>query len=240
MGYIISSDKKLPPGRYGELPFNWEKIMKQLKIKQIKKGKQDIYPILRYGVLSSPDSFFSCLERAFNPEYQNMTPANKRETVYEVRKKIAKQNLSFGKQEFVGASDNTIRKLLLDPAAYLAPEKFCVLAQKHYKCNIFIYVVDESSPNGDIVIPNHSQAYLTRTITEDVPSVLIIKYETVTEDFPYQCELVCSLGVDGKAKPVQTTFQNSPISDIAIKMFYTANEVFVISRDGYEPYTLAD
>jgi hypothetical protein len=240
MGYIVGSNKKLDPGRYGEVPFNWEKLLSYLKIEKMQKGGQLVYPFLRHGVLNSPDSFFHCLERTFNLRYTSSVGEDKRKIVVDVRKKISTESLSLalGRQELYDISVSDARSILLDPKQYIDPKKWVNVASSHYGCNIFLYVVDSQNPNGNVVIPNNSQAYLSRDIdVTSIPSVLIMMYEIGTEDFPYQCEIMCYVTMDGpKVKGIDFTFIDNSISNMAAKLLYDANEVFVVSTAGYEPY----
>lgn len=239
MGYIVGQNKKLEPGRYGEMPFNWEKLLTHLQFEKITKGRKSIYPFLRHGVLSSPDSFFHCLERAFNPRYISSVAADKRQIVLDVRKKISETVLAttLGRQELYDVSPDDIPMILLESQVYIDPKRWVSVASSYYECNIFLYVVDSMNPNGNIVIPNNSQAYLLKDIDVTLPSVLIVMYETGAEDFPYQCEIVCYMTVEGsKVKGVDFSFSNDPITNMAAKLLYDANEVFVVSTSGYEPY----
>ena len=238
MGHIMSSGKLLPSGRYGDLPFNWEKLVRYLGIEKITKSRQTFYPILRYAPLRRPDSFIHCLERAFNPAYPSFTTEEAKEAVMEVRNKWSLLNLAIAKQELYDFSDRETVGVLLDPNQYIPPENFISLAQMYYDCNIFLYIVDKLHPNGDIVIPRHSQAYLTRDIAEWKKSVLIIKYETDVEEYPYQCEIICQVdvGETGKIKGVSFVFENSPIVEMAIRLFYDSDNVFIVSPEGVESY----
>lgn len=237
-GYIIGANKRLPPGRLGEVPFNWEKLLGYLGMKKIIRGKQEFYPILRYGVMQTPDSFIHCLERAFNPRYSIITNKEKKDQVDQIRAEWADSNLGIARQELYNYTHEDIEEILLNSDEYVAPEDFISLAQKYYECNIFIYVVNTKHENGDIVIPRNSQAYLTRDIDETKKTVLIVKYETETNEYPYQCEIFCQLDEqDGKIRNIDCVFENSPVVEMATKLFYEANEVFVVSPDGYEPYS---
>lgn len=234
-GYVVGANKRLQTGRFGEVPFNWGKLLHHLGIEKITRGKQSFYPILRYGVLPSPDSFIHCLERAFNPRYVGLTNQEKKILVSDIRKELSESNLAVARQELFDYTEEDIRAMLLDNDEYLAPESYVSLLQKKYECNIFIYVVSDAYPSGNIVVPRSSQAHLTRDIDEIKKTVLVVKYETETDDFPYQCEIFCQ--VDARnPKKLNFVFENSPIAKIAVKMFYDANEVFVVSTDGYEPY----
>jgi hypothetical protein len=236
-GYIVGANKRLPTGRFGELPFNWDKLLNYLRVEKVSRGKQNFYPILRFGVIPAPDSVIHCLERAFNPRYVSLTTQEKKNLVSGVRKELASSELGVARQELYDYTPEDIQGMLLDEEEYLAPETFVTLLQTHYECNIFIYLVDDAHPNGNIVIPRNSQAHLTRDIDELKKTVMIIKYETETDDYPYQCEVVCQLDVrGGKIRGAECVFENSELSKMALRLFYDANEVFVISTDGYEPY----
>lgn len=236
--HILGSNKITLPGRYGEMPFNWEKVFRHLGLKKVIKGKQKFYPILRHGVSETPDSFVHCLEKVFNPKYSSMNSKKQDARVMEVRREVADLPLNISKQETFDYTNDELVNILNDPDRYIDPDLFVSIFQKYYNCNIFLYVVNEENLNGSVVIPRHSQAYLTREIDTSKPSILIVKYE-VGKDFPYQCELVSSMNIsDGKIKGVTFKFEgNSPIADMAIKMFYDSNEVFIVNPEGYEPYS---
>lgn len=236
--HILGPNKFALPDRFGEMPFNWGKIFKNLKLKKVSKGKQEFYPILRYGVSETPDSFVHCLEKVFNPSYSSLSVKKREEQVMKVRKRISEwPSFGIAKQEAFDYTDDTLRDILNDPNMYIDPDLFVSILQMHYKCNIFLYSVDAENPNGSVVIPRNSQAYLSREVDEERPSVLIVKYE-VGKDFPYQCELVSSIKIrQGKIEDVEFKFERSSrILDMAIKMFYNSNEVFVVSPNGYTPY----
>jgi len=245
MGYIMGSNKKLPSGRYGEMPFNWEKLFLHLEVKKIIRGRQTIYPVLRHGVMHSPDSFIHCLERTFNNRYVSVNPDDKKNMVMTVRKKMIPL-ISLGRQELYDYSNDDVKRMLEDPTQYIDPLKFISIAEEYYKCNIFMYVISEKSPNGDIAIPNHSQAYLPSRIDDTKPCVLMTLYEnTSNEMYPYQCEVGCLIVTTekGKMKQINFTFNtqdqeniSSSMAKMAIKLFYDANDVFVVSTSGYESF----
>ncbi len=234
--HILRSNVMVPMDRLGEMPFNWEKIFKYLGSKKIVKGKKEFYPILRFGVILSPDSFVHCLERAFNPKYEYLSVENRKKRVMEVRTDISEFSYNLSKQEMYNYIDESITEMLIDPEHYIDPGLFISLFQKYYKCNIFLYVTDSEHLDGDVVIPDYSQAYLARDIDETKPSVLIIQKEVQESDFSYQCEIVVSLsGVQNKEMNFKFS-SSSPISKMAIKLFYDSNEVFIINPDGYDLY----
>lgn len=237
-GHVISKSEILKPGQYGELPFNLNKILIQMKIKKIKKGKQEFYPILRHGVVGSPDSFLHCMERAFNNKYLMLPQEEKKNRILKIRDELSKLNFSIAKQELYNYSNDEIKKILKDPNSYIDPDCFISLAQQYYDCNIFLFYVTEKSPDGNIVIPKHSQAYLFREIDPNKKTIIIVKYEAKGETFPYQCEVVCLLKIVGKSKEISFVFKDSPLIFELTSLLYKSNEVFVITPVSYQPYTI--
>lgn len=247
VGHIVKAANSAGYGRYGECPFNWEKLLKYLKIEKVIKGKQEIYPLLRKGVASSPDSFFHCVESALNPEAYNQIPSaeEQRKYIMKIREKIARtmfpDRLNIGGQELYGMSVEEIRSALLNEAEYMAPEKYVSIAQAYYKCNIFMYIVDDLHPNGEILLPRSAEVYLPRDMDEHLRTILIVKYEAKGEvplpDYPYQCELMVLVDVrDKKFDKILTNFENHPVSRLAMKLYYDANDIFIVSPEGYDIY----
>ena len=245
--HILGIGKLLGPGRRGEMPFNWEKLLKILGFKKERLGRgekkaKEFYPILRYGVISSPDSFLHCLEAAHNKRYVAMDIPAKKKRILEVREELAKlgnAQLAVAEQNLYDLGVRDIIEILEDPDRYIAPESFVDLVQNFYGSNVFLYVYGASNPNGDIVIPRASQAYLHRDIDATKPSVLILKYETgEAGEFPFQCEIITQVDIKGgKIKDTKFLFgEDSPIAEKAIQLFYDANEVFIVDPNGYEPY----
>ena len=239
MGHIITySSKMVPEGRFGNVPFNWTKIFGMLGVEKVTKGNQSFYPYLRFGVMKSPDSFLHCMEAAFEKTYSRMSRDEKTSSVLKVRAAMANGDLEVGRQELYDMKVDEIKKVMLDQAYYIAPETFVSIAQAYYKCNIMIYVVDPDHPDGDIVLPRNSQAYLPRDIDHTKPMVLIVKYLSGLVQYPYQCEVIVQASIsEDKYKGYVGPFPpSSPVAEMAIGLFYKANEVFIVSPDGYELY----
>lgn len=238
VGHIVKGGKSVAFNRYGEIPFNWEKVLKYLKIEKINKGKQEIYPLLRRGVAQSPDSFIHCVEAAMKPELYSIIPSPEEAKKYimKVRNDISEKiPLEIGAQELYDMYPEDIRSELLDESAYIAPEKYISILQYYYKCNIFMYVVDEDHPFGEILHPRSKDVYLSRYSDETLPTILIIKYES--DDYPYQCEIMVEVEVrNNKFENITTKFINHPISRCAMDIYHDSNDVFIIGYDGYSIY----
>lgn len=239
IGFVKKTVKIVGPDRYGVLPFNLEKLLPMLGYEKFHRPPDlELYPVLRHGVVWSDDSFLHCLERAFNASYFSMSSLEHRERILEVRRDLSELNFEVAKQELYDYSDSEIQAILGDPQAYIDPNMFISLAQKYYadrigeKIQIFLFEVDASSPDGEIVIPRYSQAYLGREYSETIKSVFIIKYASETRDYPYQCEIVANLEViDDEVTGISFVFENTPLLETIIKLFYDANEVHIIDPE---------
>lgn len=231
-GHVLGGVTILDPDRFGELPYNWERILGALGMEKVRRGKQTLYPILRYGVLSTPDSFLHCLELAFNPEYLGSSESARVGYVAGVRADLAKLDLSITRQESFGYTDVEMREILADVTRYIDPDIWVELANIRYRCNIFLYVVDKGHQNGEVVIPRSSHAHLPRPVDPTRPTVLIFKYSSDDSDYPYRCEIAC----DSTSLPLRFTFIDDDISTIAIDILEAANDVTVVTREGAERY----
>lgn len=237
IGFVTKTE--VGPDRYGVLPFNLEKLLSILGYQRFHKPPDlDIYPVLRHGVLWTPDSFLHCLERAFNNDYVNLDNSQRRERILEVRNEMAEVQFAIAKQELYDYSDAEIRNILGDPLSYINPDMFVTLVQKYYgerigePVQIFLFEVDAEHPDGEIVIPRYSQAYLLREYSEDIKSVIILKYKSETRDYPYQCEIVADLTVRAaQILNISFVFQNSILIETIIKLLYDSNEVHIIDPE---------
>lgn len=231
IGHVFKPNKTVSEGRFGQIPFYLSFIVQKAGYKEIKRGKQVALPIFRYGVVHSPDSFIHCLEKAFVPRYSSLPINRKIEKVKGIRKEMAEMNLAVAKQELYDYSDEAIREILLEDETYLDPGLWIRLAEIKYNCNIFIYQISDDFPNGAVVIPRFSQAYLPRDISENLPSVFIIK-KNVNKDYPFQCELLVKFNPTGsRAKRFVYSFQNEPLVNEAIRVFYESNKISVVTSD---------
>ena len=233
MGHILSSNKSVPQGRFGKLPYYLALIVKNAGYKSIDKKKQSIFPISRYGVITSPDSFLHCMEKAFNPRYSSTTQKGKINIVKKVRMELSKMDFSISAQELFGYSDENIKDILLDENQYIDPSYFISLVEHKYDCNIFIYKLSDENPHGSIVIPRFSQTYLPKDISENRSSVFIIKKST-EKLYGTQCEIMVKY--DG-SKRFSFVFQNDPIINKAIQVFYEATTISSVNPKTFSYYT---
>ena len=164
-GYRLNPGKKLPPFRMGELQFYIQNTFKRFTDKTIS----------RMGIYETPDSLLHCLELATNAIYYNGKKVDRLNIVRETRIKIANMNnFAVAKQELFGLTDDKIREMILnEPLIEL--EYWIRVLEKYYNCNIIGFEVNNSEPNGDFILPNHSQSYLYKKPNYDIPTIFLIK-----------------------------------------------------------------
>jgi hypothetical protein len=237
MGHILASNKRVPPGRYGSIPFYLAFIAKNSGYSKLEKGKQNIIPIFRYGVEISPDSFFHCMEKAFNPEYSTGDLIKKKELVKNVRIEMSNMNFAGARQELHGYTDDIIRDKLLEENRYMDPTLWHSLAEIKYNCNIFIYKISDEYPNGAVVIPRFSQSYLSKKILLNKNTVFIITnlLDSVNSDCQNEILVKYNNKIKG-SKKYKYIFQNDVFINQAVKVFNESINISVISPESYYSY----
>jgi hypothetical protein len=243
MQHILVYNKPLEPGRYGDMPFLWQKILKFCNVEKYLEH----YTILRMGVIPENDSILHCLERAFNNQYYMKTVLERKNIVFEVRKKIANdigkssaqanRLISSSRQEFYDSSPSQIKDILLDKKKYIDPLYFVSLLETYYKCNIFLFVMNEEFPDGNVITPNASFAYLQKEKDLSLPNILIVMNKTYSH-YPYQCDIVGRLEFK-KKNILDTQFIHSGNMDFikyAYILYQKSNNVYIVSKDGYSKY----
>lgn len=240
ISHILTVNKRAPEGRLGLIPYFLSFIVKKAGYNEVQKGKQSFLPVLRYGVLDAPDSFFHCLEKALSPGYSSMPEEGKKGIVLTTKRKLMDMdNYAYAKQELYDYSDESIRELLSNNNTYFDPAMWVSLAEKYYDVNIFLYKVDAQNPNGAIVIPRYSQAYLYRDIDETKKTVFIVMYELdgTLFNYPYQCELLIKYNPKDRKRRFEFFFENDTFVEKAIEVSYSSNIVSVVNTEKTRYYT---
>ena len=228
IGHILTSNKRVNRGRFGKIPYYLSIIAKKSGYEEITKGKQSFLPILRYGVVDAPDSFLHCIEKATNPVYSSLDKEERFEKIRNVRETMAEMNFAPAMQEFYDYTDEEIKNILFEEERYLDPGILIRLAEVHYDINIFIYQVDDDHPSGAVVIPRFSNAYLTREISREKPTVFIIKNK-VRGQWPYQCELLVKFQPESRNQRFVYLFKDEPFVEKAIEVFNETNKISVLT-----------
>lgn len=233
IGHILGFNKSVSIGRFGQLPYYMNFILKSAGYTEFEKGKQMLYPIFRYGILQSPDSFFHCLEKAKNKHYSILPKPDRIKLVYSSREKMAAMNMGIVKQEFYDYTEDNIRNILLDKNAYIDPGMWFRLAEEYYNVNIFIFQTSQEFPNGAIVYPRFSKVHLRFRI-KNRDTVLIMK-NTIENDgaWPFQCELFAKFNPEiKKGKKISFYFDSN---DKFIKEVYDiynkSNKIYTIDKN---------
>lgn len=224
ISHVLAFNKQTPVGRYGKIPHYLNFIAKQAKIPEIERGKQKLYPIFRYGVIACPDSFFHCLERAFNIAYTSQfTFVNRRRMVMQSRQKMAEKIpiLCGGKQELYDYSIEDIQKILLDENAYIDPGWWIRIAEEYYGCNILLFQISAENPYGAFLYPRYSKVCIHKDLDKNRPTVIIAKFEREedSEEAPFQSELFVKFNPDKKIEGAKVKF-SFETSQPFIQRFY--------------------
>ncbi|MDB4769424.1 hypothetical protein OAG24_00515 [bacterium] len=232
--HIQKGNKITKVGNFSNLPYNLKLLVQDAGYRDIIQGRQMILPILRTGVIKSPDSFIHCMEKAFNPGYINMNIKNRKRRAIEVRTNLSKTNLAYGRQEFYDKTDREIRGILSDPTAQIDPAVFISIVSKYYNCNIFVYELGKTTPNGEILIPRHSQAYLFRDISENKESVFVVKFNDENNS-TFQCEILARYSPENQSEIFSYIFVNDNLIEKATSALYETNSVYNVSPTTIEP-----
>lgn len=235
----LGENKLAPPQRVAELPYYIQLVVNSSGYKRSSAivDKKDVSPIVRYGVQLSPASFVHCLEQALNPKYVTSSDAKRDELTENTLKKAASlDNFSIAKQELFDARESSIRSHLKSKGSYIDPDLYVSIFEKLYNINIIILKMDKTSPDGDISFPRYTNVYLSKNLKEDIPTVVIIKHEILT-DWPYQCEIIVK-----HQKNIEYVFDTSdPFIKAVSKIKNEMNTVYLTSASGaYKKYKPVD
>jgi hypothetical protein len=229
--YVLTADKKLEPGKFADMPYNWRKIFKMIGLDQIQKTKKSFYPIVRYCVSTLPDSMFHCLERAFNPKKYLKNPVDR---VIKIRNILAGPSGDIARAKGIQSTIGVdLVQTLKDTKAIIDPRIWVDILAEWYQCNIYIYSVSETDVNGDIVIPRSSVVYIPSEQIYDVSVILLLYYSELPEIFTVDIAVQLQLE-DNKLKSIKLTFDDNDSKKIrkipvtARKLFLDANKVFEV------------
>lgn len=232
IGHIIAPNKVLPVERFGDLPYNLQRLMTLSNITKINKGKLTLFPYLRYGVADTPDSFIQCIEQAVNSAWKGAPEKNKRERIKQIKDRLLKQ-FNYSKQELYDYDLVTIKNLLENENYYVEPEMFVTAASELYKLNIILFQIDENNPSGNILLPRHSVSCILRKQNPTRDTIVIIKHDSPNSASPYICELMCKISIEqGKLTKINFKFSRDNFVDSLASLSGWSNTTFVIDREG--------
>jgi hypothetical protein len=245
--HILASNKRLAPGKFADVPYNWERCFKLIGMEKIQRSKKSFYPVVRHNFSLAPDAVLHYLERALHPdEYVG----NENETVATTRKNLAAETKTIAQQSLYALSEKQANDVLLGGGP-LEPELWVDLLSHHYQADIFLYEIDENDANGNVVLPASTVAYLScrrsakTSSTSLRPSVLLFLYRYQSEGRrSTQIDVACriNLGQTKKIESLSYVFGGeddqvgNEITSKAREMFNQANQVLVVSAQGYEKY----
>lgn len=232
-GYVLGPGKPLPEGKFGSLPFVFDKILGTSKITKeiLSKGKKLISNYVRYGVHPTPDSVIWCLESAINKKFLNSSLVSSKHTIVtKIKSELKVDNLGRGYQQTFGYSENDLRSILIS-SEFVSAELFHSVLEDHFKVNLFIFDLDAlgrifSLEAKDVLLPRFSKVYFP-TPNKYETTVVLFRRETETEDYPYQYDLMCEITPEIHPK----TFDMSYISNLLEDMVGFCESRYYVSSD---------
>lgn len=237
--YIVSKiENILKVGRYGALPYLWRQILSYLDVPKIKKGSQETYPYLRYGLPYSQYSFIHCMEIAYNyDKYTGLSLDEKESYVSSLAKKIILQNenscIKVLSQIF-SSPENRIEEFEEGMSSYFNPPYFIEQVKEYYKCNILLYKIDTQSKYGEIVLPYSKFTYIPTSFDYAKSFVLIFLNGTGDDNNPYQCEIMSKIQSNNNSntfifEATSIDEYDAKLVDVACKVFKESNLVYSLN-----------
>ena len=232
--HVLKADKIPEAGRMAYLPKNIDLL---INISNMKK-----YNINRMGVPASPNSILYCLELTKN----NVRPLTKvsavgstsfrhildEDQIIEVRKRLL-GNISpiISKQEMYDMSNDEIIEYINNVDEYLDPLKVVHILEQYYDLNIFMFKVSNENPDGDIILPRYSDAYLQRKL-EDRRAVFIVIQKTEFKN--YQSEILIKTNkTDANDSYI---FKDTRLNKMVTQLINKYNNIYVLGQDVISKY----
>ena len=196
--HIYTTNKILPFRRYGVLVRNIEIYFSNVDINS---------RYIRQGVTRGYSSIIETLMMALDEDFDDYTPDDRREKIFEIREKLAKlAETSDVYQNAYIYTPKTIKTYLRDTKKYLDPKMFIRLLEEYFKVYIFIFSQNEENPYGVLSCPNHVKEYMRNRKDPTRKTVLIYEHmgsELDKAEYP-QCELIIRIGSDEKQEFIFT------------------------------------
>ena len=240
IGVPLAPNKMSPVDRYTLLPYYLQIIALSAGYEvEAAPGIKNLeyLPILAYGVAVGPDSFVHCLARAYNDNYKKLDTQGRQQLVTDTLNYLSTVDddyLTVARQEMYDYTYDEIRLSLRTSSeknnVYIDPDIYINIFAKHYACDILIFKVDEENPNGEVVIPRASIAYLAYKIDPNPEKdvAIILKYRK--RPGIYQCELLCKV-VNNEIK---YSFEHDDLFvKRAFEIFTSTNAVYITNPDGH-------
>ena len=164
----------------------------------------------RVGIDRSKKSFLLSVALALN--LPNLTTKERRANFVKSTLLKISQNeglLACSRQENPNKSTEEIGNMINNPETYLSPRFFYRILEEFFQCKIFFFTGDT------LGIPNHQKNYLTSSLSDDKPVVLVLEHlgsesDLLKTDMYPQCELI-AVGNKSLKTASKTTFNASDI-----------------------------
>lgn len=217
---VKKTRKIVNPDKIGNLPTAVSAVLK--------KYSEDVYDIVRYGVVNGPNSLLHCICTAINDlRYLSYGWEGRENYVIGIRNAItSKTNPALLKQEMYDFTDKEIIDMLGDKNIFLDPMLFYRAVEEFFNINIYTFNYPPSSGTdeelGILDIPRF-KIFHSHAIRLYRPTVCISKIGLGKDDYS-QCELI--VDYDAEESTVIKLFgtnMTKTCHDIMMKSFETLN-----------------
>lgn len=161
LGYIVKYNKQViqessEEHRYGLLPAYIKQVFIGAGVESSivnPATREDIFPVVRMGLIDDGSSIIHALEYATSEMYQKMSYEQRSEHVLKVRRRLAKKLMTPIAQETVGLGSAMLKSILLDPSIFMDPRVWTRLLEDYYETSVYLFEISPQHPHGEILVP---------------------------------------------------------------------------------------
>lgn len=179
--YDLKGLKLLPNAKAGSLPPNVEFVMTESIASEL--------TIRRAGVEHTPSSFFVAVYSALIDKFPHMSTFS--DFVGRLYTSLQNEGIPLAsKQSTFDYTAKDLLDIISDKSAYKDPMLWGPILEEVFEINIFLFKMDPKTPEGDVVLPRHSNFYVPKELWYSESIVIIMDAIRSGLPYPYQSEFV--------------------------------------------------
>jgi len=215
--HLFVTDKFVSGGLYGRLPRDVDALFNA-------SSSDAKYIYIRKGVDRSQSSFLQCVMEALN-----LTERKNLRIVLGEREKLANENFAAScRQEMYDRTVDEIMDEIVNKNVYMSPRKYIHGVETYFDCDIFLFTRD--SVNGELIVPDHLQAYYKNKSDRDC--IFILEHmgsESDNAKYP-QCEMICRWNSDNETD-VKYVFNRSDVAVECIEKTFNEMSAYYLLNE---------
>lgn len=180
--HIITTQKLLPPGRFGVLPKDIISFLHSID------SENEYY---RKGSIRSVDSIIDVLLYARKNDYDDYSINEKTKYIKKIKEKMIKL-IEENNINYLQESYNMNMLQIIKDNSYINPHIFYPILEHIFKCNIILFTRNEQYPDGVLSCPYFDKEYLKFQPDNSQKFVIVYEHmgsETDNSKYP-QCEII--------------------------------------------------